>query len=121
MTRKALGIAAALVVGALISVAVAQSRRPATPAPQTPAQIATRALLEGRYDEVRGLTEQAQGDPAMVALRARADIARGRYSEAEAAASCCGALADERSRARTRTPAQDARPSRGHDAPHARG
>lgn len=85
MTRKALGLAAALVLGATLSVAVAQSRRPAAPAaPQTPAQLALRALIEGRFDEVRTLTQNDKVDPAMVAIRARADIAQGRHADAEA-------------------------------------
>ncbi len=86
MTRKALGLAAALVLGATLSVAVAQSRRPgpaSPPPPQTPAQLATRALVEGRFDEVRTLTQNDRVDPVMVAIRARADIAQGRYSDAE--------------------------------------
>lgn len=77
MTRKAIGLAAALVLGGLISVAVAQSRRPATAAPQTPAQAALRALVAGRYDEVVALTEKDQFDPTLVALHARAEIERG--------------------------------------------
>jgi tetratricopeptide (TPR) repeat protein len=85
MTRKALGLAAALVLGVLLTVAVAQSRRPAAPAPpQSPAQLATRALVEGRFDEVRTLTQNDTADPVMVAIRARADIAQGRYADAEA-------------------------------------
>jgi tetratricopeptide (TPR) repeat protein len=84
MTRKALGLAAALVLGVLFSVAVAQVRRPAPPAaPQTPAQLAVRALVEGRYDEVVSLTEKEQFDPTLVALHARALIERGKYKEAE--------------------------------------
>ncbi len=81
MTRKAFGLAVALVfVAAIISVAVAQSRR----AP-TGIQLLARALNEGRYDEVAGLAEKLdQQDPAVVALVARAAIARGRYQQAEA-------------------------------------
>ena len=52
---------------------------------QTPLQQATRALLEGRYDEVEGLANQlGQNDPAAAALKARALAARGRYADAEA-------------------------------------
>src|SRR5207302_315004 len=46
--------------------------------------IAT-ALIEGRYAEVDTLTEKLDTrDPNVVALRARAAIARGRYADAEA-------------------------------------
>ncbi|MEQ1910771.1 MAG: hypothetical protein ABMA15_18265, partial [Vicinamibacterales bacterium] len=86
MTRKAVGVAAVLVLGALFPVAIAQVRRPATPtptAPQTPAQLAMRALVEGRYDEVVALTEKDQLDPVLVALHARALSERGKYKEAE--------------------------------------
>lgn len=85
MTRKALGLAAALVLGVSFSVAVAQSRRPSLPAvpPQTVAQLAMRALVQGRYDEVVSLTANDRFDPTLVALHARALIERGRYKEAE--------------------------------------
>ena len=64
---------------ALISVVVAQpSRRPAG------LDAATRALLEGRFDEVDGATAGLDGaNPEVAALRARAAIARGRYADAE--------------------------------------
>src|SRR5262245_22306777 len=53
--------------------------------PQTPYQTALRALLEGRYDEVDATTEKLdQRDPAVVAIKARGLIARGRYADAEA-------------------------------------
>lgn len=75
----ALGLTAALVLLALISVAVAQSRR-APPA----LQAATQAFFEGRYDEVAALLDKLdQQDPNVVTLRARAAIARGRYEQAE--------------------------------------
>ena len=85
MTRKALGLAAALVLGVAFTVAVAQVRRPMPPttAPQTPAQLALRALIEGRYDEVVSLTGKEQFDPTLVALHARALVERGQYQEAE--------------------------------------
>jgi tetratricopeptide (TPR) repeat protein len=83
MTRKALGLAVALVfVAAVISVAVAQSRRGAP----TGIQSLVRALNEGRYDEVSSLAEKLdQQDPTVIALVARAAIARGRYQQAESA------------------------------------
>jgi tetratricopeptide (TPR) repeat protein len=85
MTRKALGLAAALVLGVLFTVAVAQVRRPQSPpaAPQTPAQAARKALVAGHYDEVIALTSKEQFDPTLVALHARALIERGKYKEAE--------------------------------------
>jgi tetratricopeptide (TPR) repeat protein len=79
--RKALGVVAALAVLSLISVAVAQSRRPQPPA----IEQATRALNEGHYDRIAGLLEKLDAqDPTVVALIARADMARGQYQKAEA-------------------------------------
>src|SRR5882672_5976591 len=74
-------LAAALTFLVLPSYGTAQSpRRPATPL-----QIATRAFIEGRYDEVDALTEKLDArDPGVAALKARAAIARGRYAPAEA-------------------------------------
>ena len=74
-------LAAALTFLVLPSYGTAQSpRRPATPL-----QIATRAFVEGRYDEVDALTEKLDArDPGVAALKARAAIARGRYAPAEA-------------------------------------
>lgn len=88
MTRKAVGLAAVLVLAALFPVAIAQVRRPSTPAtPQTPAQQAMRALVEGKYDEVITLTTTATAkdpfDPELTALHARALSERGKYKEAE--------------------------------------
>jgi tetratricopeptide (TPR) repeat protein len=80
MLRKALGALAALAVLSAITVAIAQSRRVQQPA----VEQATRALLEGRYDQVAGLLEKLDAqDPTVSALVARADIARGRYQQAE--------------------------------------
>ena len=82
--RWGLGVTAGFVVLALIPVAVAQSRRPAA-APLSPIDAAVRALIEGRYDAVAAATEKLdQQDPVVVALNARADIARGRNEQAEA-------------------------------------
>jgi tetratricopeptide (TPR) repeat protein len=62
------------------AVAAAQAQRG-----QTPIQRATRALLEGRYDEVDVLMAPlGPRDAQAAALRARALTARGRYPEAEA-------------------------------------
>jgi tetratricopeptide (TPR) repeat protein len=80
--RYALGLAAVLAVLALIPVGLAQTRRPAA----SPMDAAMRAYIEGRYDEVASLTDKLNAqDPAVAALRARADIERGRYQQAEAA------------------------------------
>jgi tetratricopeptide (TPR) repeat protein len=81
---SALALSVGLVVLGLVvfgAVAAAQARRS-----QPPLQAATRALLDGRYDEVDQLTARLdQRDPNVVALKARAGIARGRYADAEAA------------------------------------
>ena len=76
--RYGIGLAA-LVLLALVPVAIAQSRRPSAGLAQ-----ATRALIEGRYDEVASLTAQLDPqDPFVAAVKARALIAHGRYQEAE--------------------------------------
>src|SRR5262245_41174075 len=73
------GIAVGLLLLAIIPVVIAQTIRRAPSL-----QSATRAYLEGRYDEVAGLLSDVdQNDPIVVALKARALIARGRYDEAE--------------------------------------
>ena len=79
---RALGIASLLVLIVLIPVAIAQSlRRPALDL-----QLATRAFIEGRYADVDDLTAKLDArDPSVVALGARALIARGRYDDAERA------------------------------------
>ena len=72
-------LAAALAFLVLPSSGTAQApRRPATPL-----QAAVRALNEGRYDEVDAAVEKLDArDPAVVALKARAAIARGTYDAA---------------------------------------
>ena len=79
----ALGLATGVVLLALtIPSAVAQSSRRLPPG----LAAAHAALNEGRYDEVPTLTSQLDAqDPAVIAVRARAQIARGRYDEAIAA------------------------------------
>jgi len=77
----ALGVAAILVLIAIIPVAIAQSSR--RPAPSL--ENAVRALVEGRFDEVAALTAKLDPqDPHVAAVKARALIARGRYQQAEA-------------------------------------
>jgi len=54
--------------------------------PSQPLQELTRALIEGRYDQIDSLAEKLDArDPLVVALKARAAIATGHYAEAEAA------------------------------------
>jgi cellulose synthase operon protein C len=69
---------------AVLVMAQGQRRAAAPAAPATPFQAATRAFIEGRYTDVDTLTEKLDlKDPGIVALRGRAAIARGRYSDAE--------------------------------------
>ena len=76
----ALALTSALVLLALIRVGIAQSTRRSV----SPLQAATRALIEGRYDEVAALVDKLdRQDPNGVALSAQALVARGRYQEAE--------------------------------------
>jgi cellulose synthase operon protein C len=56
--------------------------RPTPTQATTLADNALRALNLGRFDEVDRLLRN-ESDPRAVAIRARADVARGRYSEAE--------------------------------------
>ena len=82
MRRTSLSLlVAALAFLVLPSYGTAQApRRPATPL-----QAAVRAFNEGRYDEVESAADKLDPrDPAVIALKARAAIARGRYDAAEA-------------------------------------
>ncbi len=79
--RRALLLIVALVVFALPTSGTAQAPRRAA----SPLQNATRALIDGKYDQVDALVEKLDArDPTVVALKARAAIERGRYAEAEA-------------------------------------
>src|SRR5262245_3136243 len=79
-------LVASLAVFALPSFGTAQAPRGRSPALLAPLQLANRALIEGRYDEIDALTEKLDArDPNVVAVRARAMIARGRYAQAESA------------------------------------
>jgi len=70
----------ALVFTALSVYGTAQSAR----RPATPLQTATRALVEGRFDEVDAQADKLDArDPNVAALKARAAIARGRYQDAD--------------------------------------
>jgi cellulose synthase operon protein C len=76
-------LAASLVFLALPTSGTAQAPRRLA---ATPLQALTRAVIEGRYDEVDSMADKLDvRDPNVVALKARAAIARGRYAEAEAA------------------------------------
>jgi len=78
-------LVASLAVFALPSFGTAQAPR-RSPALLAPLQLANRALIEGKYDEIEALTDKLDArDPNVVAVRARAAIARGRYAQAEAA------------------------------------
>jgi tetratricopeptide (TPR) repeat protein len=73
-------LVAALAFLVLPSYGTAQvPRRPAMP--ETPYRAAIRALNEGKYDEIDAIKESP--DPNMMAVKARAAIARGRYAQAE--------------------------------------
>ncbi len=64
--------------------AAAQSSSPGeTDAARAAIQIARSAMNEGRFDEVEAATRAFPADSQLVALRARAEIQRGRYAEAE--------------------------------------
>jgi tetratricopeptide (TPR) repeat protein len=78
-------LVAAVGVPLCAALVIAQAPRRAAAA-LSPMQAATRAIVEGRYDEVDSLTAKLDArDPNVVAIRARAAIARGRYADAEAA------------------------------------
>ena len=80
--RRYVSLSIALVLlGLPILTATAQGPR----RPSEPMQAAVRALIEGRYDEVDIVTAKLDGaDPDVIAVKARAAIARGRYEQAEA-------------------------------------
>ena len=78
--RPVLLFIALVLLGLPIVSATAQGPR----RPSPPLQAAGRAVLEGRYDEVDTLTASLDAsDPDVVAVKARAAVARGRYEQAE--------------------------------------
>ena len=79
MTIPRVCVVFALMLLCAVQVPLAQSRPPAA---ATPADAALKALNVGQYDEVERLLRSAT-DARSVAIRARADIERGRYAEAE--------------------------------------
>jgi tetratricopeptide (TPR) repeat protein len=69
----------------LLLPAAAAAEQPQRPAQQTPPlAAAARALNAGQFDQVETLLK-GNAEPQAVVLRARADIHRGRYGDAEAA------------------------------------
>ncbi len=74
-------LVSALAFLVLTSYGTAQAPR-RTPQADTPYRAATRALNEGRYDEVAAIADVL--DPNLAAAKARGAIARGRYAPAEA-------------------------------------
>src|SRR5207302_3100792 len=86
LRRPALLVGAVSIVAGLAALAMgmmtAAAQAPKRPAP--PLQVAARAYVEGRYDEVDQITDKLDAkDPNVAALRARAASARGRYAQAE--------------------------------------
>jgi tetratricopeptide (TPR) repeat protein len=84
----ALALAVAVPLCAVLVVAQGQRRAAAprpSPPPATPLEAATRLFFEGKFDDLDSAVEKLDArDPAVVALKARAMIARGKYVEAEA-------------------------------------
>jgi cellulose synthase operon protein C len=80
-------LSVSLLIGSLAFLAVPTFGTAQAPRrPSQPLQDVTRALIEGRYDQIDTLAEKLDSrDPAVVALKARAAIATGRYAQAEAA------------------------------------
>ena len=80
MRRYASLVVVLVLLGLPIVTATAQAPRRSS----QPMQDAIRAIHEGRFDEVALITEKLDAqDPDVVAVRARALIARGRYDDAE--------------------------------------
>ena len=73
-----------LITCALLSLALGLSAQTRSAPTATPVQNAARALNAGKFDQVETLL-RGSTDPQAVVLRARADIQRGRYAEAEKA------------------------------------
>jgi tetratricopeptide (TPR) repeat protein len=81
MTFRRVCVVFALMLLCAAQVPLAQGRQSAT---ATPVDAALKALNAGQYGEVETILRSAT-DPRSVAIRARADIERGRYAEAEKA------------------------------------
>src|SRR6185295_15782194 len=73
-------LVAALAFFVLPSYGTAQAPR----RPTSPLQAATRALVEGRFDEADAMADKMDvHDPSVAAIKGRSAIARGRYAQAE--------------------------------------
>ncbi|HEY2905953.1 MAG TPA: tetratricopeptide repeat protein [Vicinamibacterales bacterium] len=80
---RSFSASAVLALVAIFALPVKGDAQPARRA-SAPLQQAGRAFIEGRYDEVDALTDKLDShDANVVALKARAAIARGRYADAE--------------------------------------
>ena len=74
-------LVAALAFFVLPSYGTAQAPR----RPTSPLQAATRALVEGRFEEAEAMADKLDvRDPSVAAIKARSAIARGRYAQADA-------------------------------------
>jgi tetratricopeptide (TPR) repeat protein len=84
-------LVAAIAVPLFAVLVLAQGQRraaapPASPPPKTPLDAAVRLLQEGKFDAFEAAVAKLDArDPNVVALNARAMIAKGKYTEAEAA------------------------------------
>jgi tetratricopeptide (TPR) repeat protein len=66
----------------VLPIVTATAQGPRRPSP--PMQAALRAFLDGRYDDIDMLTASLDAaDPDVIAVKARAAMARGRYEQAE--------------------------------------
>jgi tetratricopeptide (TPR) repeat protein len=74
-------LVAALAFFVLPSYGTAQAPR----RPTSPLQAATRALVEGRFEEADAMADKLDvRDPSVAAIKARSAIARGQYAQADA-------------------------------------
>ena len=74
-------LVAALAFFVLPSYGTAQAPR----RPTSPLQAATRALIEGRFEEADAMADKLDvRDPSVAAIKARSAIARGQYAQADA-------------------------------------
>src|SRR5438552_11696528 len=82
-------LSVALLIAALAFLALPTSgtaQAPRRPAVSSPLAAVSRAWVEGKYDEVEALADKLDPrDPNVVAMKARAAIARGKYADAEVA------------------------------------
>src|SRR5215470_2668714 len=82
-------LVAAVAVPLCAALLIAQGQRRAaaprpSPPPATPLEAATRLFYEGKFDDLDSAIAKLDGrDPGVVALKAQALIARGKYADAE--------------------------------------